>query len=290
MTINKIGDPQALSRQIMEATNNLTDEQASQRYQQILAQLPPDQAEDLNAMAMSQVGQTERHSLAAQLRQANNDPDSPFDGYDYDDDDEAASPASLGRMSLQAQQQDPRLLGGMLGGQQSGLGGQIGKAALSALAALLIRRMMSGQAAGSSSGLPAQGGLPSGQPMPGGLDLGSILGGLLGGGAGGQPMPSSQSIPGGDLGSILGGLLGGGAGGPSQGLPPRAGQPMPNSQPMPGGLDLGSILGGLLGGGAISRQSQQGGDLGSILGSILSGAPQDVPTPASEPAKRSHRR
>ena len=254
MTTNSLGNPQALAQQIMEAANSLSDQEASQRYQQIVAQLPPDEATKLNALALSQVDHNERRTLASQFRQAKNDPNSPFDDFDDDDDDDrAADPMVLGRMTARAQQQDPALLGGMLGGQQSGIGGQIGKAALAALAAMLIRNMMNGQGAGQSQGLPQQG-LPQ---------------------RGGQQMPSSQGMPGGlDIGSILGGLLGGGGaqGGHSQG--------------MPGGLDIGSILGGVLGGGG--AQQPQAGDLGSILGSILGGGADDAPP--TSPSDRSHRR
>ncbi|MBC8076974.1 MAG: hypothetical protein H7Y32_12930, partial [Chloroflexales bacterium] len=103
-------DQNAIIARITEATSSLSDEEATQRYQQILAQLPPDQAEELNALALSQVASGNRRSLARQFKQANDDPSSPFDGYtfnDDDDDDVVASPTSLGRMTARAQQQDP---------------------------------------------------------------------------------------------------------------------------------------------------------------------------------------
>lgn len=252
-------NPQALIQQITQATENMSDQEAAQRYQHILGQLPPDQAANLNALALSQVSQDERRGLASQFRDAHNDANSSFNGYDFDDDDEAANPQSLGVLSARAQQQDPSLFGGMLGGN-SPLGGTVGKAALGALAALLLRQMMSGQQRGSSNqGLPIGG-------MGGGDPISSILGGLLGGGAGGLGGGSygSQQMPGGlDLGSILGGSTGG-LGGGSYG-----------NQQMPGGLDLGSILGGALGGGSVGRQVPQGGGLGSLLGSILGGSDDD---------------
>lgn len=268
MTNEMLSNPQALAQQVMAATENLSNEEAAQRYQQILAQLPSDQAAELNALAMSQVASSERKSLASNFKQAHQDPNSPFDGYDYDDDDEAADPRNLGQMSVRAQQQDPALLGNIFG-NNSGLGGQIGKAALAALAALLIRRMMSGQGGANSN------------------VIGSILGSLLGGGSGmGGGFGGgygNQTMPGGDLGSILGGLLGGGGG--------LGGQPMPRrGQPAPG-VDLGSILGGLLGGGAGGQYIPRGGgggDLGSILGSILGGG-GDNTTPTA-PGAGSHRR
>jgi hypothetical protein len=235
MSNDLLANPQALTRQLLNATNSLSDAEAAQRYQQILAQLPPDQAAELNALALSQVGASDRRTIAAQFRQAHQDPSSAFDGYAYNDEAEAASPLGLGQMAARAQQQDPALLGGLLG-ENSPLGGQIGKAALAALAALLIRRMMSGQG-GSGQGLPSGGADP----------LGSILGGLLGAagsGAGGQPVPQrGQPDLGGGLGDLLGGLLGGGA----------------SAQHIPQGGDLGDLLGSILGGaGATPNQAGAG--------------------------------
>lgn len=262
MTHQAFSDPQALAQQVMQAANSLSDQEASQRYQQILAQLPPDQAEELNALALSQVSSGERRVLASGFKQAHHDAERPFSGYDYDDDDEAATPNSLGRLSARAQQQDPALLGGLFG-QNSSMGGQIGKAALAALAALLIRRMMSGQ--GQTQG--------RGMPMGGADPISSILGGLLGGGAGGMGGLGGQSAPmGGDpLSSILGGLLGGGAGGLGGAGGSYGNQRLPSGS-QSSGIDLGSILSGVLGGGAARQHvPQSGGDLGSILGSILGG-------------------
>lgn len=272
MSDNLFANPQQLIQQITHATNNLSDEAAAQRYQQILAQLPPDQAAELNALALSQVNHDERRGLAGQFRQAHDNPDTPFDGYTFNDDDEAASPQNLGLMSAQAQRQDPALLGGLFGGN-SALGGTVGKAALGALAALLIRQMMSRQQGNYGQGMPTggMGGL-------GGDAIGSILSGLLGAGGGGFGGTGygNQQMPGGlDLGSILGGVLSGSAGGQ---IPQSSG-----SQQMPGGVDLGSILSGVLGSGSVAGQAPQGGGLGSLLGSILGGS-------TDAPGSGSHRR
>ncbi len=80
------------------------------------------------------------------------------------------------------------------------------------------------------------------QQAPGGLDVGGILGSLMGNGGGG-----------GALGNVLGSLLGGGSGS--------------------AGGALGNIVGGLLGGGQHPQQAQQpqAGGLGGILGSVLGG-------------------
>lgn len=117
---------------------------------------------------------------------------------------------------------------------------------------------------------------PQGQPSQGAGDIGDILGGILGGGAG-----SAQGSSAGGLGDILGGILGGGAGstqGSSAGglgdilggiLGGGAGSTQGSSAGSAGGL--GDILGGILGGGTGSTQGSSGGGLGDILGGILGG-------------------
>ncbi|MFC1465023.1 MAG: hypothetical protein ACFLMY_09255 [Candidatus Brachytrichaceae bacterium NZ_4S206] len=99
---------------------------------------------------------------------------------------------------------------------------------------------------------------------------------LLGGALGGQPAQQAPQMPSGqapgeiDLGSILGGLLGGMGGQMSQQTPQT-----PSGQ-APGEIDLGSILGGLLGGmgGQMPPAGSQGGvgtppsGAGEVLGKI----------------------
>ncbi len=216
----------------------------------------------------------------------------------------AAAPQFEGRVGMSQDDFLP-LMQGLLGGMQAqGLQPQalgVSGAAASPLDALLPgvlgyvaakQRGMSNQdailsalgQAANASGILGGGG-PVGGPSGG---LGSILGGLMSGGAGpvgGGPVgrrPSAGHAPpaGGGLGDILGGLLGGMGGAPQGGVPSR-GRPTPDETPMGGGLGdiLGALLGGMGGapqGGAPSRGSSQGqtppmGDLGDILGSLLGG-------------------
>jgi hypothetical protein len=108
------------------------------------------------------------------------------------------------------------------------------------------------------------GGQPVQQQTPqssGGDLLGSLLGGLAGGGQSMQQQQPSQSSGGDLLGSLLGGLAGGG----------QNEQP-PQTTQAGGGDLLGSLLGGLTGGGQSMQQqqtSQSGG--GDLLGSLLGG-------------------
>ena len=123
----------------------------------------------------------------------------------------------------------------------------------------------------------AQAATPADASRAGGADmLGSLLGGLMGGG---EPAQQQQQPAGGDmLGSLLGGLMGGGA--PAQ----------QQQQPAVGGDMLGSLLGALSGGTPATQQQTQsgGGDmLGSLLGGMLSGAatPQQQPQAQAQSGK-----
>ena len=103
------------------------------------------------------------------------------------------------------------------------------------------------------------------QSSGGGDMLGSLLGGLMGGGATQQPaQPQSSDM----LGSLLGGLMGG----------QTTQQP---AQPQ-GGDMLGSLLGGLMGGQPAQQPTQPqtsgGGDmLGSLLGGLMGGQTTQQP-------------
>jgi hypothetical protein len=218
-------------RRFQADPNSISNEEAGRRYQELMSKLPPDVAAQAHTQVLAQFSPDERRQIAAQLQGAHDDPNSAFHGFDARDLDQAAEPRTLATLSQRASDQDPGLFGNIFGqGQGSPLNSQIGKLLLSALAAYLTQRMLSGTQA-NSRGAPggAYGGGPlggQGSPLGGQSGgLGDILGGLLGGQAG------SQSGQGGGLGDILGGLLGGQSG----------------SQSGQGG-GLGDILGGLLGG------------------------------------------
>jgi len=104
----------------------------------------------------------------------------------------------------------------------------------------VLGRVSGGQSHVRGHRSATQGGGMSGDGMPAGdIDLGGLLGGLLGGAASQGGMPQDGS--GNPMSDILGGLLGG-ADNPA---PNMSGQ---NADPM-GGM-LGGLLGGLLGGGS----------------------------------------
>ena len=209
---------------------SISDQEASQRYQELMSKLPPDAAAQVHAQVLAQLSPEQRREIAQSFQQAHDDPRRPFSGFDAQDIEQAAQPRTLGLMSQRASAQDPGLFGQIFGqAQNSPLSGTLGKLLMSALVAYLTQRMMSGQAnqRGGAGG-------PLGGQAGGMGGLGDILGGLLGGQAGGLGgQPSGQ----GGLDDILGGLLGGQAGGLQTGdqssqapEPPQADEPPPASK------------------------------------------------------------
>ena len=140
--------------------NSISDEEAARRYRELMQNASPDVAAQANEHVFSQLPQQDRSALASHFQSAHNDPDQPFDGYTYGDPNQAAEPRNLGRMASQAAQQEPDLLGQLVG-QNSPLDSTLGKVALAAGAAYLASRVLGGQ-----------GNMP---------DFGSLFGGISGG-------------------------------------------------------------------------------------------------------------
>ena len=85
-----------------------------------------------------------------------------------------------------------------------------------------------------------------------GVDIGDILGSVLGG----QQKQTTPQKSGVDIGDILGSVLGG----------------QQKQAPKKSGVDIGDVLGSVLGGQKQTQTKQTGGiDLGSVLGSVLGG-------------------
>ncbi|MBT2595318.1 DUF937 domain-containing protein [Arthrobacter sp. ISL-72] len=173
-----------------------------------------------------------------------------------------------------------------------GVGGDLVRKLLPILAPIvmsyLAKKVLGGQGSGGSAGGAGTGGV-GGQNAgsPGGIDLGSILGGILGGGSQGR-----GGLQGGGLGDILGGILGGGAQGGqhSRGaVVPEAGdstlhplaEPLgqstvQGSAPVPGELVDVDLPGGCPSDGAADRADERpeekrndDGGLGGLLGGLF---------------------
>lgn len=153
-------------RRFQNDPNSISDEEAAQRYREMMRHAPPDALDEANEYALGQVDPQERRRMAERFQQEHRNPNTPFQGYSYNDPDEAADPRNLGRMMRQAEDQDPNFLEQILGGgrsrsmgQQGGqdigamLNSPMGKMAMAAGAAFLANRFMSQQGRGVPGGL-----------------------------------------------------------------------------------------------------------------------------------------
>jgi hypothetical protein len=170
--------------------DGISDQEAIQHYQQVAPHLPPDLYQQSAQDAFAQMSPQERLQFGQHLRQRSqqqgyNIPDLNGDGID----DRMQDPAYLAQVTSRMHQQQPGLFSQLLGGgQQQMVGGQGGnllsnplaKAAMAGIAAMAVKRMMSG-------GFGGQGGAQSGLGGLGGL-LGGNQGGNRGGGFGGVDM------------------------------------------------------------------------------------------------------
>ncbi|HEU5014783.1 MAG TPA: hypothetical protein VFT66_19840 [Roseiflexaceae bacterium] len=158
--------------------SSISDEEAARRYREMMRNSPQDLADQANQHGFGQLPEQDRRQLAQQYEQAHSNPGRPFDGYNANDPNQAADPRQLGRMTQQAENQDPDLFG-QLFGQNSPLNSTIGKAALAGAAAFLASRVLGGQGqSGAGGGL---GGLLGGQQGGAGGGLGGLFGGQQGG-------------------------------------------------------------------------------------------------------------
>jgi hypothetical protein len=233
--------------------HSVSNEEAAQRYQEIIRHAPPELVEQAFDYAFRQLPLNDREALAAQLRAASQDSSRPFDGYSYRSERQAATPQNLKRMLSQASQQDPDLLGKLFG-PDSPLNTPLGRMLLSAVITYLVNRMLGNQ---------QQGGAPASQQQQPGGGLGDIFGKILGGqGQGGQQEPA------GGLGGLIGAILGGqqsagglGAQQPAGGLGDIIGAIL-------GGQAQGSMPGGQPQGRGAGNPQQQQEPQGDVLGSL----------------------
>lgn len=127
--------------------NQISDAEAAQRYRELVGsgQLPPQELDQAHEQAFSRVPEQDRRQLAQHYQQATNDPQRPYQGYPQGMDlNEAAQPRNLGRMTQQAAQQDPDLLGQIVG-PNSPLNSTGAKLAMAGAAAFLASKYLGGQ-------------------------------------------------------------------------------------------------------------------------------------------------
>ena len=135
--------------------SSISGEEAARRYHELIGLASPEEAAAAQGQAFAQLTPESRHTLAQQFRDAHNDPNSPFNGYQFDNADQAAQPHSLGAMTFQAGQQDQSTFGRIFNSP-------LGKMAMAAIAAYLARRMFGGQQS-DDTGLGRQAGGEAGR-------------------------------------------------------------------------------------------------------------------------------
>ncbi len=129
--------------------DGISDQEAYSRYQQVAPQLSPQMYQESAQEAFSRLTPQQRLQLGQHLQQQTrqqgyNVPDLNRDGID----DRFQDPAYLAQATGQLQQQQPGILGDLLGGGgggQSMLQSPIAKAALAGIAAVAVKKMMAGR-------------------------------------------------------------------------------------------------------------------------------------------------
>jgi hypothetical protein len=154
--------------------DGISGQEAYNRYQQVAPHLPQDVYEDAARESFSRMSPQDRQQFGRHLQQQArqqgvNFPDLNNDGID----DRYQDPNYLAQMTGRMHQQQPGLLGQILGGgQQQSLGGgggagdllnnPLAKAALGGIAAMAMRKMMSGGFGGNQGGGSRGGGFGGG--------------------------------------------------------------------------------------------------------------------------------
>jgi len=136
--------------------DGISDQEAYSRYQQVAPQLSPEMYQQSAQEAFSRMTPQQRMQLGQHLQQQSrqqgfNIPDFNHDGID----DRFQDPAYLAQATGRLNQQQPGILGDLLGGGGGGggmgMGGQgmlqspIAKAALAGIAAMAVKNMMGGR-------------------------------------------------------------------------------------------------------------------------------------------------
>ena len=130
--------------------DGIGDDEALQRYQQVAYQAPPDVYEDAAYQSYSRMSPVERMQLGQYMRQQAAQRGIPFQDFDQDGrDDRYQDPRYLAQVTSRMHQQQPDLLGSLLGGGGGGGGGGFGnplaKGAMAGIAAMVASRVLGGR-------------------------------------------------------------------------------------------------------------------------------------------------
>jgi hypothetical protein len=130
--------------------DGISDQEALDRYQQVAPQLPPAMYQQSAQEAFSRLSPQERMQLGQYLQQQARQQNVQVADFNQDGiDDRFQDPAYLAQVTGRMDQQQPGLLGQLLGGGGSGgqsmLANPIAKAALGGIAAMAVKNMMGGR-------------------------------------------------------------------------------------------------------------------------------------------------
>ena len=130
--------------------DGISEQEAYNHYQQVAPQIPPDVYQQSAQEAFSRMSPQQRMQFGQHLRQQApqygvNVPDLNQDGVD----DRMQDPGFLAQVTSRMDQQQPGVLGQILGGGGGGggsmLANPIAKAAMGGIAAMAMKRMMGGR-------------------------------------------------------------------------------------------------------------------------------------------------
>ena len=121
-----------------------SDEEVFQRYQQVAPRLPRDVYEESAQEAFARLSPQERREFAMSLQQRARQQNLQYAEFDqFDREDRYQDSGLLARATSRLQQEQPDLLGQLLGGGGGGMGGNpLGKAAMAGIAAIAMKKFM----------------------------------------------------------------------------------------------------------------------------------------------------
>ncbi len=129
----------------------ISDREAVSRYQQVATRLPPDMYQQSAEEAFARMSPQERMEFARHLQQRSRQQSLDFPDFNQDGiDDRYQDPRMLAQVTSRMEQQQPGILGQLLGGGAGGGAGSmldnpLAKAALAGVAAMAVKKMMGGR-------------------------------------------------------------------------------------------------------------------------------------------------
>ncbi|GAC1362570.1 MAG: hypothetical protein NVSMB42_22210 [Herpetosiphon sp.] len=134
---------QNFGQQYQQDPSQLSGTAVAQHYGDLARHMDSNQMEAAHQQAFGQMSEADRMALAQHYQQVTNDPNQPYQGYPQGMPlQQAAQPQQLGRMTQQAAQSDPNMLGQLLG-PNSPLNSTGAKLAMAGAAAALASSFLS---------------------------------------------------------------------------------------------------------------------------------------------------